>query len=78
MDVDADDVKMVVVDGLVIAPTVNYINHFIITYINFILQALCTSKMHQGSKECQRRGTYGEKCHIIECQHDRIPNSLAC
>ena len=52
MDVDADDVKMVVVDGVVIAPTVNYINNFIVTYTNFILQALCISKMHQGSEEC--------------------------
>ena len=52
MDVDADDVKMVVVDGVVIAPTVNYINNFIITYTNFIFQALCISKMHQGSEEC--------------------------
>ena len=52
MDVDADDVKMVVVDGVVIAPMVNYINNSIITYINFIFQAFCISKMHQGSKEC--------------------------
>ena len=48
MDVDADDVKMVVVDGVVIAPMVNYINNFIVTYTNFIFQALCISKMHQG------------------------------
>ena len=52
MDVDADDVKMVVVDGVVIAPTVNYIDNFIVTYTNFIFQALCISKMHQGSEEC--------------------------
>ena len=52
MDVDADDVKMVVVDGVVIAPMMNYINIFIITYTNFIFQALCISKMHQGYNEC--------------------------
>ena len=36
MDSDADDVKMVVVDGVVIAPIVDNINNFIITYTNFI------------------------------------------
>ena len=52
MDVDADDVKMVVVYSVVIAPMVNYINNFITTYTNFIFQALGISKMHQGSEEC--------------------------
>ena len=28
MDIDADDVKMIVLDGIVMAPTVNYIQNF--------------------------------------------------
>jgi hypothetical protein len=29
MDIDADDVKMIVLDGIVIAPKVNYIQNFV-------------------------------------------------
>jgi hypothetical protein len=41
MNVDADDVQMVVLNGVVIAPMVNYIHNFAIKMDTHFCQALC-------------------------------------
>ncbi|KIM36123.1 hypothetical protein M413DRAFT_78620, partial [Hebeloma cylindrosporum] len=68
MDVDAADVKMIVLDGVVIAPT----------HCAF---EKCTTdlKNARGGAFCREHEiAYKNKCRMRECPQNRIPNSLAC
>ena len=89
MNVDnppVDNVKMIILDGVVMAPTVNNIN-----YLDIKLILTCTCK-HCAFQKCTKdlknaRGgafcnkhkiLYGNKCCIIECAQPGVCNSLAC
>ena len=94
MDVDAADVKMIVLDGVVIAPTVNYINNFALkmrTNVFFFKHCAyekCTKdpKNARGGAFCKdheafckdHEKPYGEQCRIVKCRQNRIADSLAC
>ena len=66
MDIDADDVKMIVLDGIVIAPMVNYIQNFEMKIdTNFFFQALCIYQMHQRLKKCKRRSILCRTWNIL-------------
>jgi hypothetical protein len=89
MNVDndnADNVKMVVLDGVVIAPTVNNINYL---SIKMMLTCICKHcayekctkdlKNARGGAFCNEHEIlYGDKCRIIECVRPRVHDSLAC
>ena len=73
---NADNVKMIVLDGVVIAPMVNHINYF---YVKSTLtciykqcaHAKCTKdlKNTRGGSFCHdHKQSYGDKRHIIKCE----------
>ena len=82
----ADDVKMIIPDGVVMAPMVNNID-----YLDIELILTCTCK-HCAFQKCTkdlknaRKGAfcneheilYGNKGHIIECAQLRVHDSPAC
>jgi hypothetical protein len=89
MNVDnppADNVKMIILDGVVMAPTVNNINYLdtksilTCTYKHCAFQK-CTKdlKNARGGAFCHEHEIiYGNKCRIIDCAQPRVRDSLAC
>jgi len=89
MDVDepnADNVKMIVLDGVVIAPMVNHINYFyvkstLIYIYKHCSHAGCTKdlKNARGGAFCHDHElSYGDKCRIIKCERLKVQDSPAC
>jgi hypothetical protein len=89
MDVDdpnADNIKMIILDGVVMAPTVNNINYSGITMILICIYKHCAYEKCTNDLKNARGGAfcndhellYGNKCRIIECAQPRVPDSLAC
>jgi hypothetical protein len=85
-DTNTDNVKMVVLDGVVIAPTVNNINYLskklILTYtFKHCAHVECTKdlKNARGGAFCDEHEiSYGNKCRMVECARPRTHDSLAC
>ena len=82
---NADDVKMIVLDGVVIAPMVNFIDYF---YVKLTLTCIykhcayakCTNdlKNARGGAFCHdHEQSYGDKCRIIKCEQLKVQDSLA-
>ena len=89
MNVDnppADNVKMIILNGVVMAPTVNNINYLDIesiltcTYKHCAFQK-CTKDLKNARRDAfchEHEIIYGNKCCIIDCAQPRVRDSLAC
>jgi hypothetical protein len=86
-DNDVDDVRMIILDGVVMAPMVNYFNYFFLIKLIFCFifkhcaYEKCTNdlKNARGGAFCKEHEiSYGNKCQICDCPEDRVENSLAC
>ena len=89
MNVDnppADDVKMIILDGVVMAPMVNNINYLDLKSILTCTCKHCAFQKFTKVKKIARGGAfcdeheifYGNKCCIIECAQLRVQDFLAC
>jgi CxC5 like cysteine cluster associated with KDZ transposases/CxC6 like cysteine cluster associated with KDZ transposases len=85
MDVDAADVKMVVLDGIVMGPTVSFENHisfeFILYYIQHCAFDGCTAALAnaRGGSFCSHHElVFGNKCRVRDCSNPQVVNTEAC